>query len=134
MALMRDLSRAQMAFKVTGRELDEFQMIRFRGTEGISQLYRFDIDLVAESSDIALAVLVGKSAVLSIFTSVGERWFHGLVSRFEMDGETHEQVYFLAELVPALWLLTHRYNSRIFQNKNVKEIITQVFTDAGIAP
>ena len=49
-----------------------------------------------------------------------------------MTGETVGQDYFRAELVPAVWLLTHRYNSRIFQNKNVPDIITDVLTQAGI--
>lgn len=133
MALMRDLSRAQHAFQVQGRQVSEFQVIRFRGTEGLNQLYRFEIEMAADTATVSFDDIVGKAAVLSIFTSQGERWFHGIVARFEMTGETHDQIYFRAELVPALWLLTHRYNSRIFQNKNVKEIITEVLTDAGIA-
>ena len=48
MALMRDLSQAQLAFQVAGGDLDRFDVIRYRGTEGLCQLYRFEIELVSE--------------------------------------------------------------------------------------
>jgi len=127
-----DLSKAQLAFQVAGRDIDEFVVIRFRGTEGLCQLYRFEIDLASTEEGTLLDPIVGKPAALSVNTPSGERWFHGIVSRFEMTGETVDQTYFRAELVPAVWFLTHRYCSRIFQNKNVKEIITEVLDQGGI--
>lgn len=133
MALTRDLSQAQLAFQVTGGAPDQFLVIRYRGTEGLCQLYRFEIDLAADADALAFDDIVGQAAVLSIATPAGERWFHGIVSRFEMTGETADQLYFRVELVPAVWLLTHRYNSRIFQDKTVPEIITDVLTKGGIA-
>lgn len=133
MAVVRDLSRAQLAFQVAGGEVDQFLVVRFRGTEGLCQLYRFEIDLVCTEEEVAFDDIVGKAAVLSINTSKGQRYFHGVVSRFEMTGETEGQTYFRAELVPAVWLLTHRYDSRIFQNKSVPDIISEVLTQAGMA-
>lgn len=133
MALARDLSAAQLAFQISGGEIDQFLVSRFRGAEGLCQLYRFEIELVSTEADVDFDAVVGKSAVLSVNTSAGERWFHGVIGRFELIGETVGQNYYRAELVPAVWLLTHRYGSRIFQNKTVPEIITDVLTRAGIA-
>jgi type VI secretion system secreted protein VgrG len=116
-------------------------VIRYRGTEGLCQLYRFEIELASTKIDRPADGLVGKPATLSIFTDFGERWFHGIISRIEVTGENVGQsaggyqvvwTYFRAELVPAVWLLTHRYSSRIFQNKTVPEIISDVLTKAGI--
>jgi type VI secretion system VgrG family protein len=132
MALIRDLSRAQLAFQIEGAGVDQYSVVRYRGSEGLCQLYRFEIELASSPEETILEDMVGKSAVLSINTDWGQRWFHGIVSRFEMKGETADQVYYRAELVPALWLLTHRYNSRIFQQKTTKEIISTVLTDGGI--
>ncbi len=134
MALIRDLSQAQLAFQIEGGAVDQFSVVRYRGAEGLCQLYRFEIELASSPEETALEDMVGKPAVLSINTDWGQRWFHGIVSRFEMKGETADQVYYRAELVPALWLLTHRYNSRIFQQKTTKEIISTVLTDGGIPP
>jgi uncharacterized protein involved in type VI secretion and phage assembly len=131
MALMKDLSRAQLAFQVQGYDVDEFLVVRFRGTEGLSQLYKFEVDLVLSRNNPSMHA-VSKPAALSVNTAKGERWFHGVVGRFEITGEGPDQTYARATLVPSLWLLTHRYCSRIFQNKSVKDIITQVLTDGGI--
>lgn len=133
MPLVRDMSKAQLAFQVAGRDLDEFLVVRYRGSEGLSQLFKFEIDLVAQAEGIMLEAIVGKPAVLSINTAEGERWFHGLVGRMELTNETVGQTYFRVELVPTLWLLTHRYHCRIFQNKTVKDIINDVLTKGGIA-
>ena len=132
MALARDMSTAQLAFGVEGVSLDQFLVIRYRGSEGLCQLYRFEIELSSSEASVTFDDIVGKPAVLSIANKYGHRWFHGIVSRFEMTGETVGQTYYRAELVPGLWLLTHRYNSRIFQQKSIKDIITQVITDGGI--
>ena len=133
MALMRDMSKAQIAFLISGGEVDEYEVLRYRGTEGFCQLYRFEIELASTLEEVQFDNTVGKAAVLSINTDYGTRWFHGIISRFELTGETVGQSYYRAELVPSLWLLTHRYNSRIFQNKTVPEIITDVLTKGGIA-
>ncbi len=133
MALARDLSTAQLAFKVAGGAADEFLVIRYRGSEGLCQLYRFEIELASAEGSPDFSSIVGKPATLSITSDWGPRWFHGIVSRFEMTGETADQTYFRAELVPELWLLTHRYDCRMFQEKSTKDIISEVLTAAGIA-
>ena len=133
MALAKDLSKSQLAFQVTGGAIDQFQVIRYRGAEGLCQLYEFEIEVACSEQGLTLDSFVGKAAVLSINTTTGERWFHGIIGRMEMTGETTDLTYFRVELVPTLWLLTHRYHSRIFQNKTVREIISQVLTDGGVA-
>jgi Rhs element Vgr protein len=133
MPIVRDLSKAQIAFQVSGQPLDKFDVVRYRGSEGLCQLYRFEIDLVADGGALPLADLVGKTATLSVNTDTGERWFHGIVGRAEITGEAVGQTYYRAELVPNVWLLNHRYHSRIFQGKTTKEIISAVLTEGGIA-
>ena len=132
MALIRDLSSSQLAFQVGEAPVDQFLVTRYRGTEGLCQLYRFEIELVSEEDQVDFAEIVGKSAALSINTAAGTRYFHGIVSRFELTGQTVGRQFFRAELVPAVWTLTHRYGSRIFQNKSVTDIISDVLTQAGI--
>ncbi len=134
MARTLDTSRGQLAFAVDGVGADLFQVIRYRGREGLCQLYRFEVELASSDSLEALDNLVGKPAVLSINTPNGERWFHGIISRFAITGQTTGQTYYRAELVPSLWLLTHRYSSRIFQNQAVSDIVLDVLAQGGISP
>jgi len=138
MAIMRDMSKSQITFQVADRDIDEFEVIRYRGSEGLCQLYRFELELASEHASVDFDNIVGKPAALSIASYHGVKWFHGAVARFEVSGarigasRDEDKLTFRAELVPNLWFLTHRYTSRIFQGKTVPEIITQVLTDAGI--
>ncbi len=132
MALVRDASAAQLAFQVEGGQLDDFAVVRYRGTEGLCQLYRFEIELATDLESVSFQSIVGKPASLSISTPAGDRWFHGVVSRFEFAGEADSRTFYRAELSPEVWLLTHRYNSRIFQDKTTPDIISAILTDAGI--
>ena len=88
MAKIHDTSKAQIAFQVAGGAPDQLLVSRYHGTEGLSQLYRFEIDLVAEDADVSLDDSVGRPAVLSMFTPHGDRWVHGIVARIAHLGET----------------------------------------------
>ncbi len=129
---VRDLSKAQLAFQIAGGEVDQFLVLRYRGTEGLCQLYRFEIDLSTTLESVAFDDIVGKGATLSLNTDSGERYFHGVISRFELTGETTDATYYRAEMVPNLWYLTHRYNSRIFQEMTTKDIVAAVLADGGV--
>ncbi|UCE58238.1 MAG: type VI secretion system tip protein VgrG [Phycisphaerales bacterium] len=126
------------------------EVARFRGVEGLCQLYRFELQfmlgVVHVPSQLYFDKVVGKPATLEITVlnrsaqeeeeeELAQRWFHGIVSRFEFVDEfgPGPDLVFRVELVPAVWQLTHRYNSRIFQGKTVQEIITDVLTKGGIA-
>ncbi|MCH8038695.1 MAG: hypothetical protein IIC53_16465 [Proteobacteria bacterium] len=126
MALIRDTSTAQLAFQIAEGQPDDFLVLRYRGTEGLCQLYRFEIELATTIESFEFDSAVGKSATLSINTSAGTRFFHGIISRFELTGHSTDQLYFRAELVPKAWLLTHRYNSRIFQDQTVPDIVAAI--------
>src|SRR5262249_39869542 len=132
MPVLRDLSAAQLAFQIGDADIDQFLVVRFRGVEGLCQLYRFEIDLVCSEESIDFESYVGQACVLSVNTANGTRWFHGIVSRLELTNETIGQSYYRAEVVPAIWTLTHRYCSRIFQGKTVIEIIQNVLENAGV--
>ena len=60
MALVRDLSSAQLVFKVGDGAVDQFDVVRYRGTEGLSQLYRFEIELVTDEEELSFDDIVGR--------------------------------------------------------------------------
>jgi len=133
MALVRDMTKAELVFQVGELPADQFMVIRYRGIEGLCQMYRFEIELASLTESVAFDQVVGQPGVLSIDTEYGPRYFHGIVGRFEVTGETVGQSYYRAELVPSLWLLTHRSNCRIFQEKTLPEILNEVLTTGGMA-
>ncbi len=104
----------------------------FRGTEGISRLFHFELDLLSENSAISFDNIIGKNVTVSLKQSDGSyRYINGFISRFAQTSMEETLTSYEAEMVPWLWFLTRNANCRVFQNKTVPDIITQVFDDLG---
>lgn len=129
MAIIRS-NVAQFTFAVS--DLDaELRVVRFQGSEGISQLSRFVLELAADA-EIDFGAVVGKAGLLIISGTQGERYVNGIVSRFEQLGDRGRFTLYTAELVPLIWVLSYRHTCRIFQQMSVPDIIAQVLEKAGI--
>jgi type VI secretion system secreted protein VgrG len=119
------------SFEVDGLST-ELRVMRFEGHEALSQLYRFDITLACEDPALAFADLVGKPAVLTFKVDDEPRYAHGIVSRFEQGEEGKKLTLYRATIVPGVWRLQHRRDSRIFQAKSVPDILEAVLDGAGV--
>ena len=132
MAIIRSTRQADFSLEVDGLPADEFLITRFSGHEGVSNLYRFEMDLASRDPGMDFDDVVGKDALLSLQSQFGERLVHGMIARFEQLGRGRMYTYYRARLVPRLWLLRLRRQSRIFQDMSVPEIVEEVLTQAGI--
>lgn len=100
------------------------------GEEGISRLFRFELELLADrmdSSKVVFEELLGQSITIHVVLPNGlERHLNGICRRFsEGEEDEHFRTYRM-EVVPKAWLLTRRRNSRIFQQMTVPEILKEV--------
>src|SRR5262245_56384042 len=106
----------------------------FSGTEGVSQLFTFTLDMLSEQSGLSYDKIVGKSASVRITMSDGEpRYFNGFISRFSQGGRDDALYHYRAQLVPWLWFLTRTASSRIFQKMSVPDIIKKIFDERGFS-
>ena len=104
----------------------------FQGSEGISRLFRFQLDLLSENSAISFPDIVGKNVTISLKQADGSyRYINGIISRFAQHATEEQFTAYSAEMVPWLWLLTLNVDCRIFLNKSIPDIITEVFNDLG---
>jgi type VI secretion system secreted protein VgrG len=106
----------------------------FSGTEGISRLFSFDVELLSENNNIDFSQIIGKAVTINLRLADGsDRYFHGLVSRFsqyaQKGGAAMHLSTYRATLVPWIWLLTRTTDSRIFQNMSVPEIVEKIFKE-----
>ena len=126
-----DAGEARYTFASQGSS-SEFRVTRFSGYEGMSDLFRFGIELASLDDQVDLDAVVGAPAQLDLLYEDGARTIFGIVNRFEqgVSGETFTPYF--AELVPTVWLLTQRHLSRIFQNMTTQAIIERVLTDAQV--
>jgi type VI secretion system secreted protein VgrG len=105
----------------------------FTGREGISQLFKFDLDLLSDQNSIDFTTIIGQQVTIRVLLSDGssERYFNGYVSRFAQSGADSRFTHYQMEVVPWLWFLTRIADCRIFQNMTIPDIIQKVFQSRG---
>ena len=117
---------------------DVLLLAGFRGSEGISRLFNFELAMVSENHSISFADIVGKNVTVSVvLADESARYFNGVISRFaqgrgggEKGGDPRFSSY-RATMVPWPWLLTRTADSRIFQKLSVPDIIEKIFKEKG---
>jgi type VI secretion system secreted protein VgrG len=104
----------------------------FTGSEGISRLFRFHLDLLSDNNSISFDDVVGQNVTISVtLADQSERYFNGFVSRFSQSGADARFTHYQMEVVPWTWFLTRNADCRIFQNMSVPDIVQKVFSDRG---
>jgi type VI secretion system secreted protein VgrG len=106
---------------------DVLRLDTFSGTEAISELFSFKLDMYAPGGqEIPFEAVLGKEFRVTVTLPTGEtRHFHGICSRFS-SGDVGDVRRYQAEIVPRAWLLTRRQQSRIFQELSVPQILARV--------
>ncbi|OAI41316.1 hypothetical protein AYO40_03410 [Planctomycetaceae bacterium SCGC AG-212-D15] len=114
---------------------DALLLNRFTGSEAISELFRFELELLAEQ-EVDFDAVLGKPASIEIDLPGGsQRFVHGIVSRLTQGrrvwvrGGKVALIRYQAELAPKLWFLTRRVRCRIIQDASLSEILDQLFTE-----
>jgi len=132
-----------ITFASAAEGLDEetFIVVSLDGTEILNRPYRFEIGLVSQDPNVDAAALLKAPATLGlkqgVLSSDGRKGLvtvtrTGVVASFEQMGRQNEWTRYKAVLVPPLWRLSLSFQSRIFQDMTVPEIVEQVLKDAGI--
>jgi type VI secretion system secreted protein VgrG len=110
---------------------DELLLTSFEGTEYISDLFEFQIDVLSSNHAIQPETLIGKTVSVTIQNEI-KRSFNGYISCFTYGEVKADNLRsYRMTMVPWLWFLSKNNNHRIFQGKNTKDIITQIFKDLG---
>ncbi len=110
---------------------DKLLLTSFDGSEHISDLFEFQLEALSDDLAIKPDTLIGKTVTVTI-QNEHNRTFNGYVSRFsfgEIQADNLRQ--YRLTMVPWLWFLSKMHDHRIFQEKSAKDIICQIFKDAG---
>ena len=112
---------------------DKLLLVGLVAQEAISQLFNFRFTTIAPRNDtIDFGALVGRAVSAEILSPSGKkRYFHGQVREVLENAAGNLFRQYDLEIVPEVWFLTRRAQSRIFQDKSVKEILQEVFQDLG---
>ncbi len=103
--------------------------------EGLSKLTETTIEFLSKDKSMKMEDVVGYPMSLHIETYEDgvKRHFHGTCVAVEYLGVSEGFSHFSATVRPWLWFLTRTADCKIFQDKDVTEIIKEVFGEAGFS-
>jgi type VI secretion system secreted protein VgrG len=116
---------------------DDTRVVGFRGTEGLSRPYLFEIflSIPSDAADFDMADAIGARTTLLVDrgdATIPPYAVHGLLWTLELLLESHGRGIFRAELVPHLTQLTQTLHCRIFTKKTLPEILRETLEDGGL--
>ncbi|RJR31772.1 MAG: type VI secretion system tip protein VgrG [Desulfobacteraceae bacterium] len=129
---MAFLTQKKFDFVSSGLAPNTFAVVRFRGAEGFSRCYEFEIELVSTETEIDLDQVLSNPATFTILREDGDIPFHGILAEFDQQHQVDEYVFYRAVLVPKLWWLSLTHHNQVFLEKNVTEIFQDVLKDGGL--
>lgn len=109
---------------------------RLRAEEGLNKLFHFTLDILHdhdnEMSDAPMLVdvsrLLGQPMTITVEQNDGtKRYFNGICARFHQGNRKGRYTVYQATVVPKIWLLTQKVQSRIFQHISVPDILSRIF-------
>ncbi len=106
-----------------------FVVERFHGREGISESFRFEIDVLSSEPFLDLAPLIGSAVRLRLATAAGERCWNGYVTHAAYAESDGEFTRYRLTMESWLALLQLRRNCLYFVDLDVEGICERVFGD-----
>ncbi len=107
-----------------------------QGVEGISRLFEFQCELLADAGTaVDPAKLIGQKVTveLKMLDVQGSRYFNGIVASLDQTSGDPDFDAYRVHMVPSLWQLTLSSNCRVFQGKTAIDIIKAVIQPYGIS-
>jgi type VI secretion system secreted protein VgrG len=113
---------------------DVLLFYRMQGSEKLGALFEYELEMLSENAAIDPDKLLGENITIGVQLLDNKwRYFNGYVARFGQYELADGFSVYRATLRPWLWFLSRAANCRIFQQKNVPDIIKQVFRDQGFS-
>ncbi len=112
---------------------DKLIVRTFSGFEGVSQLYRYELELVSEHPDLPVHRLIGQFVKLAVRMSDGKSFRHlgGFVCESSVLPPENRLFAYRIVLVPWIWYLTRTSDCRVEQEKTLPDIIRGIFERYG---
>ncbi|MBK5170111.1 contractile injection system protein, VgrG/Pvc8 family, partial [Paraburkholderia domus] len=129
-----------------------FSVLQFEGDEGVSRLYRYDIQFTSPAADIPMDQVLGRPAKFVIdpidpnaaylIKMFGEnaakfsemppaRTVHGIVTQFDQLDTSADETRYRLLIEPRIADLARTVTSRLFQKQSAQEIITDTLRHYG---
>lgn len=109
---------------------DTLILHEFSGTEGISRLFGFNLNMSSHDTNIAPDKIIGRAVTIQLNANQNNpRYFHGIVEQFQAGEISESTRRYQAHIMPWLKFLSYTSDCRIFQNKSVIDIAQLLFNE-----
>jgi type VI secretion system secreted protein VgrG len=116
---------------------DVLLLVGFHGKDGISELFRYQLEMVAENKkDVAFDKLLGQKVTVTLLWGRNrdkKRFFNGICSRVSQGRRDSVFTSYGMEIVPQAWMLSRKAQSRIFQRLSVPDILKKVLVGFDVS-
>ena len=132
---MSDISQDQRSAQLsTPLGQNVLVLSQFSASEGLSELFEIRVECFSEEQSLDFDNAIGQHCQIVMDAPDGhKRQFDGILTEARCTGLTIDMSTYNLVLRPWFWLLAHRSDCRIFEEKSVVDIIQKVFEDAGFA-
>lgn len=102
-------------------------------SEGVSNLFHMEVEALSNTADVPFDDLLGSNVTVALDTMTEEpRFFNAFVSHVRFIGAIGRNYGIRLTCVPWFWFLTLSRNCRIFHDKDVQEVVTEVLDQHGL--
>ncbi len=106
---------------------DVLVLLRFMGADRMSGLFEYQVDALSAKTNINFDALIGTSATIKFATrNHDDRFFNGIVTQAKWAGTGENGNRYTIVLRPWFWLAGRRRNQRIFHDKTIPDILTEL--------
>ena len=126
-------SERTMLSMTTPLASDTLQPVRLHATEGISEIFAFEVEMVSQDGGIKADDLLYQPACVTLTPKVGSpRHFHGIVREFRAEGRRGGGYGYRAVLVPRLAFAGQTEDCRMFYQKTALQVIETLLDENGV--
>ncbi|MBN6065317.1 type VI secretion system tip protein VgrG, partial [Aggregatibacter actinomycetemcomitans] len=128
--LGRSPSGLQFTFHSAGLPADSFEVLGFDLWDGYSEAFTLNLELSSKNEAVPFAAVLDNEGYLTFWQNGQEvRRLTGIVTEFEQGDRGFHHTFYRLQLRPALWRLSLRSNSRIFQQKDIQTILSTLLNE-----
>jgi type VI secretion system secreted protein VgrG len=111
---------------------EPLSVVSFTGTEGLSRLFEFEIELKSRSEELDIDALLSESCALKMTVGGISRRINGELLQFDMVGQSGDFVVYQARLVPRIHKLSQYRSNEVHVDETLPEIIEGVLEHCGL--